>query len=107
MLFAEERVPWKIGAAPTARSSSLAATRPPGPWPPRRTVLVAVRHEKIRGKLVADIVIGREGKLDFGAYPENTVVLQAANRDQIRRAIGLDVDLDSIAGTTDLKSLIN
>ena len=70
-------------------------------------ILIAVRSELQGGQLVADVVIGKNGKIAFGAYPENTVILQAATRDQIRKAIGLTVDLATISGTTNLKSLIN
>lgn len=75
--------------------------------PQEGTVLIAVRRAQVNGKYVADVVIGRAGKMDFGAYPENTVILQAATEAQIRSAINLVVDLSTIAGTTDLKSLIN
>jgi hypothetical protein len=70
-------------------------------------VLIAVRARQVAGQFVADVVIGRDGKAAFGAYPENTVILQAATRSEIKNRLGLDVDLGTISGTTDLKSLIN
>ncbi|MEM1070841.1 MAG: hypothetical protein AAGI63_18190 [Planctomycetota bacterium] len=75
--------------------------------PESGTVLIAVRRVKVGGQFVADVVIGKEGKMDFGAYPENTVILQAATQAQIEQHLKLDVDLSQIGGTTDLKSLIN
>ena len=70
------------------------------------TVLIAVRRRPVGGQLVADVVIGREGKIDFPAYPENTVILRAATAAQIKARLGITVNLASIRGTTDLKSLI-
>ena len=70
-------------------------------------VLIAVRAQQVGGQYVADVVIGRDGQPFFGAYPENTVILKAATQAQILARLGLNVDLSTIAGPTDIKSLIN
>lgn len=70
------------------------------------TVLIAVRREKVHGKLVADVIIGPKGKMQFGAYPENAVVLKAKTEKEINDALKTNVTLSAIGGPTDLKSML-
>ncbi len=70
-------------------------------------VVIAVREPANEDDtLVADVVIGKVGKQDFDAYKENTVILEAATAEQIKEAIGLEIDLSKVQGDRDLKSKI-
>ena len=55
---------------------------------------------------MADVIIGSQGQIDFGAYPENAVILQAKTEEQINKALNTNVTLSAIGGSTDLKSML-